>query len=49
MCNHYASVSMENTPEIEPGPLHAETPLRFQSASEHKVVKLAKKQTLAIG
>lgn len=43
MSNHYASVSMENTPEIESGPLHAETPLSFKSASEHKVVKLAKK------
>lgn len=43
MSNHYASVSVENTPEIESGPLRAETPLSFKSASEHKVVKLAKK------
>lgn len=43
MYNHYASVSMENTPEIESGPLRGDTPLSFKPAREHKVVNFAKK------
>lgn len=38
---HYASASVENTPEIESGPLHAEKPLGLKLVSEHKVAKLA--------
>lgn len=38
---HYVSVSVENTPEIESGPLHAEKPLSLKLVSEHEVAKLA--------